>query len=102
MIVRDGDTFARIADTFAVSEKTLRKYNEVNPKSTANPVEGELVYIEQKQAKWFGEGDTHTVIEGETLTSISQEYGIRLNKLAHMNRMRITDTLQAGQILMLK
>ena len=102
VIVRDGDTFARIADTFAVSEKTLRKYNEVNPKSTANPVEGELVYIEQKQPKWFGEGDTHTVIEGETLTSNSQEYGIRLNKLAHMNRMRITDTLQAGQILKLK
>ncbi len=102
IIVRDGDTFARIASTFALTERTLRKYNEVNPKSTANPIEGELIYIEQKQAKWLGEGNTHTVVIGETLTSISQEYGIRLKKLAKMNRMRITDDLSAGQTLKLK
>lgn len=102
VIARDGDTFTHIASTFALTERTLRKYNEVNPKSTANPIEGELIYIEQKQNKWLGEGKTHTVAEGETLTSISQEYGIQLKKLAHMNRMRITDTLQAGQTLKLK
>ena len=102
VIAHDGDTFERIASTFAVTERTLRKYNEVNTKSTANPIEGELIYIEQKQTKWLGEGETHTVAEGETLTSISQEYGIQLKKLAHINRMRITDTLQAGQTLKLK
>ncbi len=102
VIARDGDTFEQIASTFALTERTLRKYNEVNIKSTANPIEGELIYIEQKQAKWFGEGSTHTVKEGETLTSIAQEYGIRLNKLAHMNRLKITDDLSAGQTLNLK
>mgnify|MGYP003306700699 CR=1 FL=1 len=102
IIVRDGDTFARIASTFALTERTLRKYNEVNPKSTANPIEGELIYIEQKQAKWLGEGNTHTVVIGETLTSISQEYGIRLKKLAKMNRMRITDDNSAGTALKVK
>ena len=102
VIAHDGDTFERIASTFAVTERTLRKYNEVNTKSTANPIEGELIYIEQKQTKWLGEGETHTVAEGETLTSISQEYGIQLKKLAHINRMRITDILQAGQTLKLK
>lgn len=102
IIVRDGDTFAHIASTFAITERTLRKYNEVNPKSTANPIEGELIYIEQKQSKWLGDGDSHTVCEGETLTSVAQEYGIRLKKLAHMNRLRITDSLHAGQTLKLK
>ena len=102
VIARDGDTFERIASTFALTERTLRKYNEVNTKSTANPIEGELIYIEQKKVKWLGEGDTHVVTEGETLTSISQEYGIQLKKLAHINRMRITDDLQAGQTLKLK
>ena len=102
VIARDGDTFERIASTFALTERTLRKYNEVNTKSTANPIEGELIYIEQKKVKWLGEGETHVVTEGETLTSISQEYGIQLKKLAHINRMRITDDLQAGQTLKLK
>ena len=102
VIARDGDTFSRIASTFALTERTLRKYNEINPKSTANPIEGELIYIEQKQAKWLGDGNSHTVTDGETLTSVAQEYGIRLKKLAKMNRMRITDNLQAGQTLKLK
>lgn len=102
VIARNGDTFERIATTFALSERTLRRYNEVNIKSTADPIEGELIYIEQKQAKWFGQEATHTVKEGETLTSISQEYGLRLSKLAHMNRLKTTDDLQAGQTLNLK
>lgn len=102
VIAHDGDSFARIASTFDLTERTLRKYNEINPKSTANPVEGELIYIEQKQNKWLGDGNSHTVQPSETLTSVAQEYGIRLKKLARMNRMRITDTLQAGQILKLK
>ena len=102
VIARDGDTFERIASTFALTERTLRKYNEVNVKSTANPIEGELIYIEQKQAEWYGEGSTHRVEDGETLTSVAQEYGIRLKKLAHMNHMRITDEIHAGQMLNLK
>ena len=102
VIARNGDTFEHIASTFALTERTLRKYNEINTKSTANPIEGEIIYIEHKKVKWLGEGETHTVEEGETLTSISQEYGIQLKKLAHMNRMRITDSLQAGQTLKLK
>ena len=102
VIARNGDTFERIATTFALTERTLRRYNEVNIKSTADPIEGELIYIEQKQAKWFGQEATHTVKEGETLTSISQEYGLRLSKLAHMNRLKTTDDLQAGQTLNLK
>ena len=46
--------------------------------------------------------NANVVTEGETLTSISQEYGIQLKKLAHINRMRITDDLQTGQTLKLK
>lgn len=102
IIASDEESFDRIASTFDVAERTLRRYNEVNPKSTANPIAGEKIYIEQKQDKWMGDGSTHSVKQGETLTSISQEYGIRLNKLARMNRLRTTDSLQVGQSLKLK
>lgn len=102
IIARDGDTFARIARTFALSEKTLRKYNEIDPRGKAEPVEGEMIYIERKQNKWQGNVRHHTVRQGETLASLSQEYGIRLRKLARMNRLPATAQLTAGQEIRLK
>lgn len=102
IVAREGDTFARIARTFAVTERTLRKYNEADPRGTADPVQGEMIYIERKQNKWLGNVHRHTVREGETLFSLSQEYGIRMRKLARLNRLRPDAQLTAGQTLTLK
>jgi hypothetical protein len=102
VIARNGDKFADIASTFAITERTLRKYNEINPKSTADPIEGEMIYIERKQTKWMGEEQYHTVKPGETLVSLSQEYGIRMKKLAALNRLKPTSQLQAGQQVRLR
>ncbi len=101
VVARDGDTFTRIARTFAITERTLRKYNEINPKSQADPVAGERIYIEQKQAKWIGEGNAHRVKAGETLTSVAQEYGIREKRLMRMNHLKRGAALQEGQMLRL-
>ena len=101
IVARNGDTFARIAQTFALTERTLRKYNEIDPKSVANPIEGEYVYIEQKQSRWTGEGSHHRVKQGETLTSVAQEYGIRRKQLARMNRLKMSAALVEGQTLRL-
>ncbi len=101
VVARNGDSFARIAQTFALTERTLRKWNEINPKSQADPVAGELIYIEQKQTKWLGEGNAHRVKAGETLTSVAQEYGIREKRLVRMNRLKSGAALQDGQMLRL-
>ncbi|MBR4996134.1 MAG: glucosaminidase domain-containing protein [Alistipes sp.] len=97
VIARNGDKFADIASTFAITERTLRKYNEISPASTADPIEGEMIYIERKQTEWNGDEQYHIVREGETLLSLSQEYGVRLKQLAAMNKLKVADTLQAGQ-----
>ena len=102
IVAREGDTFARIARTFGVSERTLRKYNEADPRGTVDPVQGEMIYIERKQNKWQGNTQRHTVREGETLFSLSQEYGIRMRKLARLNRLRPDAQLAAGQTIKLK
>ncbi len=102
VIARDGDKFSRIASTFALTEKTLRKYNEINPKSTADPIEGEVIYIERKQTKWLGNVRQHTVRKGETLTSIAQDYAIREAKLRSLNRLRKGAALEIGQNIVLK
>ena len=80
----------------------MRKYNEIKATSTADPIEGEMIYIERKQTKWFGEEQYHRVKPGETLLSISQEYGIQLNKLASLNHLKPTALLQIGQQIMLR
>ncbi len=101
VVARDGDSFARIAQTFALAERTLRKYNEIDPNSVADPIEGELIYIEQKHNRWQGESRSHRVEAGETLTSVAQEYGIRAKQLARMNRLKSSATLVEGQTLRL-
>ena len=102
LIARNGDKFSDIASTFAIPEKLLRKYNEIAPKSTADPIAGEIIYIERKQAKWHDQESHHTVSRDETLTSISQLYGIRKRSLANMNRLKVTATLNEGDKLRLK
>lgn len=102
VIAREGDSFSRIASTFALTEKTLRKYNEINPKSTADPIEGEVIYIERKQTRWLGNVRKHKVRPGETLISISQDYAIQVSKLMRMNNLRKDSRLQLGQDIVLK
>lgn len=102
LIARNGDKFSDIASTFAIPEKLLRRYNEIDPKSTVDPIAGEIIYIERKQAKWLEQESHHTVSRDETLTSISQLYGIRKRSLAKMNRLKVTATLDEGDKLRLK
>lgn len=102
IIARDGDTFSRIASTFALTEKTLRKYNEIDTNSTADPIEGEVIYIERKQTRWMGNVRKHTIRAGETLRSVAQDYAIQQKKLMRLNRMRKGSQLQVGQDIALK
>ena len=101
IVARDGDTFSHIARSFALAVRTLRKYNEIDPRSTADPIAGERIYIEQKQSKWLGEGNSHRIEAGETITSVAQEYGIRAKRLARMNRRKSGVALAEGEILKL-
>ena len=101
IVARNGDSFSRIASTFGLTERTLRKYNEISPKSTADPIEGELIYIEQKQSKWLGDKATHIVLPNETTTSVAQMYAIRLKRLLRLNHLRRDASLTTGQSLKL-
>lgn len=47
----------------------------------------------------FGEQKTHTVQKGETLFSISRQYGISVNELRQLNGLSDTSILKVGQVL---
>lgn len=94
VVAKEGDSYASIGSAFYISEKTLRKFNEVSKRHILT--KGERVYIERKKSYIRGKDIEHTVSKGETLHSISQRYGIRVKKLAKMNSMSKKSTLRVG------
>lgn len=100
VVAKTGDTYASIAKLFELSEGAIRSYNDVN--NGAQLHKGDIVYVERKSARWQGNDLLHKVAEGETLHMLSQIYGIRLNQLSKMNRIRPTDPLKVGQTIRLR
>ena len=67
--------------------KCLLKYNEQLNSGTRKLKEGEKVYLQKKRRNWRGKEKYHEVEEGESMYSIAQKYGLRLDKFYKKNRM---------------
>ena len=100
IVAKEGDSFAKLGDLFSIAPATLRKFNDM--KSHDEPKAGDVVYIERKMSRWGGADMLHTVSEGETLHIIAQVYGIRLQQLSKLNRVRSNAELVTGQTLRLR
>ena len=100
IFAKKGDTFASLGKIFAISESTLRKFNDAS--LTATPAEGDMVYIERKKDRWLGDALLHEVAAGETLHSLSQQFGIRIQSLARLNRLKRSREITVGQTIRLR
>ncbi len=98
IFARKGDDFYKIADDFNIYNFQVWKYNDLSKKDKLD--EGQMVYIEKKRGK--ASVPYHTVEAGETMQSISQLYGIRLNRLYRLNRMEKGSKPRTGQVLWLQ
>ncbi len=95
IIANEGDTFESLGRKIGISAKRLRKMNDLP--ETAQLAGGEMVYVRSK-AKRSGNGKLiHIVREGDTMHSISQQYGIRLKNLAKMNHREENARVEVGQ-----
>ncbi len=92
IIVKDGDTREKLENDFQLLRWELPKYNEV--KSDFVPEPGMILYLQPKRDKAEAGNDYYTTTDGDTMYSISQEFGIKLKKLYEMNRM--TDGSEPG------
>jgi membrane-bound lytic murein transglycosylase D len=91
-------TPSKFADEIGVKEK---KFLRLNDMESGERIEtGKYYYTEKKKAS--AEVETHLVLPGETLWSISQKYGIRLAALKSKNRIRRDSDLKAGMLLNLR
>ncbi len=96
----EGDDYARIAAEFKKQDWQIYKYNDAQ--SGDLPETGEPVYLQTKRAKAPRGNDFHTVQQGETLRSVAQWYGIRLQSLRRMNNLSDTSEVEVGSVLSLR
>lgn len=99
IFTRRGDDFYKIANDLNIYNYQLWKYNDMN-KSDVLP-EGTMLYIEKKRNSSKTE-DYHFVEKGETMHSISQQYGIKLRQLYKKNRMKKGTEPHVNQMLWLQ
>lgn len=101
IVVRAGDSWKSISKELDISQKKLRKYNDLY-KGYALQV-GDILYLEKKNRKAGKEHIVHVLRAGESMYSISQKYGIRLKNLYKLNKMDEDDpSPEVGTILRLR
>ena len=97
---KEGDTYEQIAAEFSLREWEIYKYNDVE--KGARPEAGSLVYIQTKKGSAPRGNEFHIAKQGESLWSIAQWYGIRLNALYRKNRMTPGEEPRPGQHISLR
>ncbi|MFR9515171.1 MAG: glucosaminidase domain-containing protein [Rikenellaceae bacterium] len=97
-----GDTIASIAEAFEMWQSTLRRFNDLD-RDVDQLEEGAIIFIERKARSWSGDDKQSCQVQyGQTLYSISQEYGVRLKNLRRLNDMNRNEEVRVNQIIKLK
>lgn len=99
ILAKTGDTPDALAKELDMFTWELLKYNDLTKDSILH--QAQRIYVQPKRNKAEFSKNTHTVKEGETLYSISQLYGIKLNKLMKKNNL-ISQSVSIGTVLNLR
>lgn len=85
LVAQPGDTYASLAKRMKIREKKLRAYNDVDAKTPLKP--GDIVFLGKKARKADKKLKMkhHILQPGESLHTVSQIYGVRLDRICKMN-----------------
>ncbi len=101
--VVDGDTWDAIAREFNMKTSKLLGFNDVKEKNPQPPVPGSMVYLEKKNRVGQEGYESYNVREHDTLWSISQAFGIRVDDLAKLNELKSHEiALEPGTPILLR
>ncbi len=98
IISRKKDNIKNVAKAFHISERKIRKFNDM--KKDAPLVTGQMVYLEPKKRQ--GAIAQHVLKPGETLYILSQAYGIQLDQLYKINKLKTGRPVKQGQKILLR
>jgi LysM repeat protein len=100
IIAKEGDTHESLEKEFQLLRWELSKYNELQTDFRITP--GQILYLQPKRDKADVGFEFHTLVNGETMYSVSQIYGIKLKSLLNLNRMTTEQEPSAGQKIWLR
>lgn len=83
VIAAPGDTYAKLAREFKIDKKKLLEYNDM--KRDTHIKDWEEVYLEPKLSEAPAGLTTAVIGEGESMHSLSQRYGMRLDVIRSLN-----------------
>ncbi len=98
----EGDNTRTFADRYDVKVNQIRKYNDDIFSNDQYLELDSKVYLEAKKSKYKGSRKYHVLREGEDMTYVSQEYGIKLNSLLKRNRLQPNEMPMPNQKIYLK
>ena len=98
IFVAKGTSYLKVATEQNISLARLFEFNDMQDGDVAH--EDGLLYLQRKRKT--GAAETHTVAPGETLYSIAQTEGIRLESLLQYNYLPANATVLAGEKLYLQ
>ncbi len=102
VIAEDGDSPRSLSMDFNVPVNRILKYNEHLYDADQQLNSGTRVYLQRKRSGFRGKKKYHYVKTGETMFSISQQYGIRLKSLYRKNKMEMGTEPAIGERIKLR
>ena len=96
---KEGDDFRKLAVDLEMTHGMLARWNDMD--KNAKLEAGQRIYIQPKRNSSRTNAE-HVVVAGETLWDVSQQYGVKLSKLAKYNGLSEDATLNAGQKIALR
>lgn len=100
LIIKEGETVKSLCAEMDLFAWQIYKYNDL-PEDTIL-YSGQKIYIQPKRRKAEVSEKTHIVKVGETMWSISQQYGIRLIDLYKKNNLKLGSQVAPGTKLSLR
>jgi len=92
------DNLADVAKSFNISLKDLLKYNDLEDASVK--LNGQYIYLEAKKEK--AKQKKHIIRKDDDMWKLSQLYGIRLDALLSLNKMKKGEEPKIGEVINLK
>jgi LysM repeat protein len=96
---KQGDSFRKLAADLEMTHGMLARWNDMDKE--AGLTEGQRIYIQPKRNA-SKTTEVHVAHAGESLWGVSQQHGIKLNKLAKYNGLAPDAELSEGQRIALR
>ena len=102
VVAREGDTWKTISKAMGVSVRKLQRYNEVDKRYVLS--KGDIVYLEKKRKKAAKElsGHFHRVKRGQSIYTISQLYGMRMETIYKINKFNYNHIPNEGDLIRIR